>query len=208
MSSLNLPVLAEVKKVEEKLPEISSEPIAPEITQEEIFVDKQETVVNTESQMEIKPVKPKRKLSEKQIAHLAKMRENRQAKRKAKQDSMPSPVNDVRSPTIAPRKDGPAKKAEPPANTPKPDNFYQFMDYMEKYKSIKKSWRERDAEKRASKPAPAARPAPAAAPAAAARAAPTPPAAAARATPKTQVKKPTTNILNVGKKHNPYSSYF
>lgn len=201
MSSLNLPKLAEVKKVEDKIPEISTEPIAPEITQEEIFVDKPETVVNSQPQMDIKPVKPKRKLSEKQIAHLAKMRENRQAKRKAKQDSMPSPVNDVRSPTIAPRKDGPAKKAEPPANTPKPDNFYQFMDYMEKYKSIKKSWRERDAEKRADKQAP--RPVPKAAPT------PQPPKAAPTPQPpKTQVKKTTTNILNVGKKHNPYSSYF
>ena len=33
MSSLNLPKLAEVKKVEDKIPEISTEPIAPEITQ-------------------------------------------------------------------------------------------------------------------------------------------------------------------------------
>ena len=195
MSSLNLPKLAEVKKVEDKIPEISTEPIAPEITQEEIFVDKPETVVNSQPQMDIKPVKPKRKLSEKQIAHLAKMRENRQAKRKEKADL--APMNDPRSPTSAPRRDGPAKKAEPPANTPKPDNFYQFMDYMEKYKSIKKSWRERDAEKRADKPVPKATPTPQPP-----KATPTP------QPPKTQVKKPTTNILNVGKKHNPYSSYF
>ena len=75
MSSLNLPVLAEVKKVEDKIPEISSEPIAPDIQQEEIFVDKSETVVNSQEvqSLDIKPVKPKRKLSEKQIAHLAKM---------------------------------------------------------------------------------------------------------------------------------------
>ena len=202
MSSLNLPVLAEVKKVEDKIPEISSEPIAPDIQQEEIFVDKPETVVNSQEvqSLDIKPVKPKRKLSEKQIAHLAKMRENRMAKRKAKQDSMPPPVNDVRSPTIAPRKDGPAKKAVAPAGTPKPDDFYQFMNYMETYKSIKKSWRERDAEKRASTKAE------------------TPPAPTSKAvTPKAvvpekpkvvPVKKPTTNILNIKKPHNPYSSYF
>ena len=193
MSSLNLPVLAEIKKEEIKIPEISNEPVALEITQEEIFVEKNpDTVVNTETQMDIKPVKPKRKLSEKQIAHLAKMRENRQAKRKAKADLVP--MNDPRSPTSAPRKDGPAKKAEPPANTPKPDNFYQFMDYMEKYKSIKKSWRERDAEKRAEKkPVPQA---------------PKAPQAPKVTPPNTQVKKSTTNVLNVGKKHNPYSSYF
>ena len=205
MSSLNLPVLAEVKKVEDKIPEISSEPIAPEIKQEEIFVDKPETVVNSQEvqSLDIKPVKPKRKLSEKQIAHLAKMRENRQAKRKAKQDSMPSPVSDVRSPTVAPRKDGPAKKAVAPAGTPKPDDFYQFMNYMETYKSIKKSWRERDAEKRASAkavtpPAPKSK-----------AVTPQAPKAVVPEKPKVvPVKKPTTNILNIKKPHNPYSSYF
>ena len=203
MSSLNLPVLAEVKKVEDKIPEISSDPIAPDIQQEEIFVDKSETVVNSQEvqSLDIKPVKPKRKLSEKQIAHLAKMRENRQAKRKAKQDSMPPPVSDVRSPTVAPRKDGPAKKAVAPAGTPKPDDFYQFMNYMETYKSIKKSWRERDAEKRANKQVPIAnKPVPQAPKVVQARQADKPKPA--------PVKKPTTNILNIKKPHNPYSSYF
>ena len=196
MSTLQLPKLAEVKKPEIKIPEISSDPIPPEITQEEIFVDKEVIINNQEPSMDIKPVKPKRKLSEKQLAHLSKMRENRLAKKKAKEDSMPAPVNDVRSPTIAPRKDGPPKKAQPPAGTPKPDNFYQFMDYMEKYKSIKKSWRERDAEKRAAQPGP--RPVSTA-----------PKKAVVPENPKPAVvKKPTTNILNVGKKHNPYSSYF
>lgn len=196
MSTLQLPKLAEVKKPEIKIPEISSDPIPPEITQEEIFVDKEVIINNQEPSMDIKPIKPKRKLSEKQLAHLSKMRENRLAKKKAKEDSIPTPVNDVRSPTIAPRKDGPPKKAEPPAGTPKPDNFYQFMDYMEKYKSIKKSWRERDAEKRAAQPGP--RPVPTA-----------PKKAVVPEKPKpAAVKKPTTNILNVGKKHNPYSSYF
>ena len=196
MSSLKLPVLAEEKKPEIKIPEIPTEPIAPEIQQDEIFIEKKpDTIVNI-AQMDIKPVKPKRKLSEKQIAHLAKMRENRLAKRKAKQDNQPTQVNDPRSPTIAPRKDGPTKKAEAPANTPKPDNFYQFMDYMEKYKSIKKSWRERDSEKRqASAPKP-------------------PPVKTSigqvvpQKTKPPPIKKPSVNVLNIKKTHNPYSSYF
>ncbi len=192
MSNLNLPVLAE-EKPEIKVPEIPTEAVTPEITQNEIFVEKQETVVNTEPQMDIKPVKPKRKLSEKQIAHLAKMRENRAAKRKTKADNQPEQVSDPRSPTVAPRRDIPVK-AQPPASTPKPDNFYQFMDYMEKYKSIKKSWRERDAEKRkATEPKPA----------------PEKPKAKEPEKPKaTPVKKPAVNILNVKKQHNPYSAYF
>lgn len=197
MSNLNLPVLAEVKKPEIKIPEISSEPIAPEITQEEIFVDKEVVINSQEPELDIKPVKPKRKLSQKQLDHLAKMRENRMAKKKAKEDSLPAPVVDVRSPTIAPRKDGPPKKASAPASTPKPDNFYQFMDYMEKYKSIKKSWRERDAEKKRV-------------------VAPKPPTLVPQqhqqqAQPKPKmvpVKKPTTDLLNIKKARNPYSAYF
>ena len=197
MSSLNLPILSE-EKPEIKIPEIPTEAVAPEVTQNEIFVEKKpDTVVNNQEQMDIKPVKPKRKLSDKQIAHLAKMRENRAAKRKTKADSQPEQVSDPRSPTVAPRRDVPVKKADPPASQPKPDNFYQFMDYMEKYKSIKKSWRERDAEKRkASAPKPVPQQPKAAPPVPQTKPKPAP------------VKKNTTNILNIKKPHNPYSSYF
>lgn len=194
MSNLNLPVLSE-EKPEIKIPEIPTEAVAPEITQDEIFVEKKpDTVVNNQEQMEIKPVKPKRKLSEKQIAHLAKMRENRAAKRKTKADNQPEQVTNPSSPTVAPHRDIPVKKADPPASQPKPDNFYEFMNYMEKYKSIKKSWRERDAEKRK---------------AAAPKPAPEPPKAKEPEKPKTApVKKPTVNLLNVKKPINPYSAYF
>jgi len=196
MSTLNLPILSEEKQ-EIKIPEIPTEAVAPEITQDEIFIEKKpDTVVNNQEQMDIKPVKPKRKLSQKQIDHLAKMRENRQAKRKAKADSIPPQVNDLGSPTVAPRREEP-KKAQPPASTPKPDNFYQFMDYMEKYKSIKKSWRERDAEKRKAAPKAPPQPTPAEKPQ------PTP------EKPKpAPIKKPTVNLLNIKKPHNPYSAYF
>lgn len=193
MSSLNLPVLEEIKP-EIKVPEIPTEAVAPEITQDEIFVEKKpDTVVNNQEQMDIKPVKPKRKLSQKQIDHLAKMRENRQAKRKAKADSQPEQVSNPKSPTVAPRRDIP-DKPQPPASQPKPDNFYEFMNYMEKYKSIKKSWRERDAEKRkASEPKPA----------------PEQPKAKEPEKPKpAPIKKPTVNLLNIKKPHNPYSAYF
>lgn len=199
MSSLNLPVLAEKKVVVDE-PVISSEAVPAEIPQDEMFLEKKDTVVNSPEvqSLDIKEVqKPKRKMSDKQLAHLAKMRENRAAKRKAKEDSRPAQVSDPRSPTVAPRKEGPPEKATPPAGTPKPDNFYEFMNYMEKYKSIKKSWRDRDAEKRAaSAPKPAPQQPKAAPPLVQAKPKPVP------------VKKNTTDVLNIAKKHNPYSSYF
>jgi len=212
MSTLNLPVLSEVKKAEIKIPVISCEPIPPEITQEEIFMEKQvandgEIIINSPEvqSLDIKPVKPKRKMSEKQLNHLKKMRENRAAIRKKKlEDQPPAVPQDPRSPTRAPRKDGPARKAEPPAGTPKPDNFYEFMNYMEKYKSIKKSWRDRDNEKRAARGEPAPKGPPG-------HLLHQPPKKAPVAPVKQKVAavtKPVTNVLNIKKNKNPYSSYF
>ena len=88
MSTLNLPVLSQVKKEEIKIPVISCEPIPPEITQEEIFMEKQVAnengiIINSPEvqSLDIKPVKPKRKMSEKQLAALAAGRAKRDAGR-------------------------------------------------------------------------------------------------------------------------------
>ena len=157
MSTLNLPVIPEPipEKVEE-LPVIK-EVVEEPLTQEKMFKQKE---LEEPVQVNVEPVKkPKRKMSQKQLDHLAGMRQKRiekaAAKKKDNVDKIPQAVPVVKKQQVN-------SEAPPtPKMDKKGDGFYDFVNYMEKYKNLKKNWREREAEKaKARAPPPPAPPAP------------------------------------------------
>ena len=157
MSTLNLPVIPEpVVEKEQELPVIK-EVVEEPLTQEKMFKQKE---VEEPVQVNVEAVKkPKRKMSQKQLDHLAGMRQKRIEKAAAKKkdtiDKIPQAVPVVKKQQVN-------SEAPPaPKMDKKGDGFYDFVNYMEKYKNLKKTWREREAEKaKARAPPPPAPPAP------------------------------------------------
>lgn len=87
------------------------------------------------------PVKPKRKMSQKQLDHLAKMRANRAAKRAA------APPKPAPAPKQAP---APQQAPAPPqqqSHLPPAGDFESFIKHMETYKNLKDTWRKREIQK-------------------------------------------------------------
>lgn len=209
MSTLNLPVIPEpVVEKEQELPVIK-EVVEEPLTQDKMFKKKD---VEEQVQINVEPVKkPKRKLSQKQIDHLAGMRQKRLDKAAAKKKDNIDKIPQTAVPVV--KKQQVNSEAPPaPKMEKKGDGFYDFVNYMEKYKNLKKNWREREAEKvkaRAPPPAPAPKPA--------ARAPPVAPKPA----PKVNIKQAGPNhrqviakkqniptVLSTGNKPGLYDSYF
>ncbi len=159
MSTLNLPTIPAPEPEPEKKQEL---PVIKEIKEEPLKQQDMFKPAPEPPHLEITetpaepPKKPKRKMSEKQLQNLANMRQKRidkaAAKKKEKADRIPAEATPV------PRKQvNTIQEAPPPPKMPQTkDGFYDFVNYMEKYKSLKKTWREREAEKaKARSPAPA-----------------------------------------------------
>jgi hypothetical protein len=210
MSTLNLPIIPAPEPEPEKEKEL---PVIKEIKEEglqqqDMFVSPPEP-----PHLEIKetpaepPKKPKRKMSEKQLQNLANMRQKRidkaAARKKEKADKIPAQATPV------PRKKmDTIHEAPPPPKMPQTkDGFYDFVNYMEKYKSLKKTWREREAEKaKARAPPPAPQPAPKPAPKPVAKK-----VDISKAGPNHRqvlAKKKIPTVLSTGNKSSIYDSYF
>lgn len=149
MDSINLPNVdepVEVEKVEAEAPPeiqvlVNNIDDAPE--KDEIF----------KSTTESAPApKKKRQLSQAQLDNLAKMREKRAQKRaevKAEKEAAEAKKAAKIPANAIPVPKQPHKINEPP---PMPtmnsaDGFMNFMEYMEKYKGLKDSWKKREIEK-------------------------------------------------------------
>ena len=143
----------------DKLPNVDPEPEIPKETQntevapppqiEVIVNDEEDIVPHQEIFKEVpqqEPVqKKKRKPSQAQLDNLAKMRvkraENRAKAKKEAEDSQKIPTN--ATPVI---KQTPAIQ-EAPKMPNMNDGFVGFLDYMERYKSLKDNWKKREIEK-------------------------------------------------------------
>ena len=141
MDHVKLPNV-EIEEPEQPAPQIeivNDNPEEPKIFKEKTTEAPIESPVEEEPAA---PVKPKRKMSQKQLDHLAKMRANRAAKRAA---APPKPAP-------APKKAAPQQlpaPAPPPQQAPvqSADAFLSFMNHMETYKNLKDNWKKREIEK-------------------------------------------------------------
>ena len=143
MDHVKLPnVEIPVEEPEEPAPEIeivNDNPEEPKIFKEKTIEAPQESPVEEEPQAA--PVKPKRKMSQKQLDHLAKMRANRAAKRAA------APPKPAPAPKQAP---APQQAPAPPqqqSHLPPAGDFESFIKHMETYKNLKDTWRKREIQK-------------------------------------------------------------
>lgn len=148
----------------DKLPNVDPEPEIPQETsntevapppQIEVIVNDEEDIVPhqeifkeaTQQQQQQPAPKKKRKPTQAQLDNLAKMRvkraENRAKAKKEAEDAQANklPANATPVPTRAPA------IQEAPKMPNMNDGFVGFLDYMERYKSLKDNWKKREIEK-------------------------------------------------------------
>ncbi len=140
--------LPNVEPDPEPEPEVVNTEIAPP-PQIEVIVNEEEDVVPQEQIFKdstpAPALKKKRKPTQAQLDNLAKMREKRAENRlKAKEEKIAK----------IPQNATPVKKtatqiqsAPPMPSMSSAEGFLNFMDYMEKYKTIKDNWKKREIEK-------------------------------------------------------------
>lgn len=152
MDSINLPNIEPKEEIPQPPPEIQQivNTAEPVIEQEEsIFIDKPK-----EDKVDKEPVvKKKRKASQKQLDNLARMREkraeNRLAAKVVAEEKIPTAAKPVK------RENHSHEELPPMPHPVNVDGFYNFMNYMEQYKTLKNNWRQRENEKAAkNKPPP------------------------------------------------------
>lgn len=204
MSTLNLPAIPEAPPEKEKELPVIKEVVEEPLTQDKMFKPKEAPVqVNVEPAEP--PKKPKRKMSEKQLANLANMRKKRAEKYAAKKKEKAGKIPDNAVPVVKKQTETLNEAPPVPKMEKNGDGFYNFVNYMEKYKNLKKTWREREAEKqRARAPPPAPAPAKPAPP-------PKPKVDIKKAGPNHRqviAKKQIPSVLNTGNKPGLYDSYF
>ena len=139
------------------LPKVDNEPEAETVEEQappqiEVMVNEPEDIVPQEQIFKdttpAPPAKKKRPPSKAQLENLARMREKRaenRAKAKAEKEAKQAPKIPANA-TPVPKGNQILSEPEMPKLTPK-DGFYDFIQYMEKYKNLKANWRKREMEK-------------------------------------------------------------
>jgi len=151
MNNLKLPNVEPEPEVQQ---ETANNEVAPPpqievvVNQEEDIVAHQEIFKDATNDIPPPAPKKKRKPTQAQLDNLAKMREKRAENRaKAKADKQGKVAKIPSNATPIPRSLPSIQEAPPMPSMNSVDGFVNFMDYMEKYKTLKDNWKKREIEK-------------------------------------------------------------